>query len=126
MRAVPRAVPNDSGARRSSDRGNGEATSPPTPVHPPVHLRVRVMPRASKDALRREADGSLRVWVHAPPVDGAANDAVIALLAARLCLPKSRISLVCGAMSREKVVAIAGLPADEVTRRLGDGASQHA
>lgn len=83
-----------------------------------VRLRLRVVPRASRVALRLEPDGSLRVWVQAPPVEGAANAAVIALLAERLRIPKRDITLVQGAASRGKVIAITGLPAEEITRRL--------
>lgn len=118
---MTRIKPADSHSPRSPIRGGDVAPSAPAA---PVHLRLRVMPRTSKDALRLEADGSLRVWVQAPPVDGAANAAVMALLAARLRVPKHAIALVRGATSREKVVAIAGLSADEVTRRLSDDAGR--
>jgi uncharacterized protein (TIGR00251 family) len=86
-----------------------------------VRLRVRVTPRAGRDVLAVEEDGSLRVRLAAPPVDGAANEALIALLAARLRLPKRAVSLVQGATTREKVVEIGGLSAEDLYRRLEAG-----
>jgi uncharacterized protein YggU (UPF0235/DUF167 family) len=63
--------------------------------------------------------GELRVRVTAPPVDGAANEALLALLAARLRLPRRALALERGAAARRKVVAIAGLDAETFWRRLG-------
>jgi uncharacterized protein (TIGR00251 family) len=60
----------------------------------------------------------LLVKVTAPPIDGAANDAVIALLAKTLKLPKRDVRIVSGDASRTKRVGIEGLTADEVRRRL--------
>lgn len=79
---------------------------------------VRVFPRSSRNDLAIEADG-LRARLAAPPVDGAANEALIALLAGRLRLPKRFVRVVRGATSRQKVVEIAGLSAEEFWRRLG-------
>ena len=80
-------------------------------------LSLRVTTRASRDALAIER-GQLRVWLRASPVDGAANAALIALLAERLDLPKSAITLIRGAAARNKQAAITGLAADEARRRL--------
>lgn len=80
-------------------------------------LAVRVSPRASRDALAVEGD-RLRVWLHAPPVEGAANAALVALLADRLRLPPSAITIIRGANARNKQVALDGLSADEAWRRL--------
>jgi len=76
-----------------------------------VRLRVRVTPRAGREGfagLAVEGDGlvSLRLKIAAPPVDGAANAAVIALLAKALRLAKSSISIASGETSRRKVVFI--------------------
>lgn len=79
-------------------------------------VALRVTPRAARDELA--LDGPvLRVHVTAPPVESAANDAVIALLARRLGIPKGRISLVRGARGRDKLVAIEGLAAAEFRER---------
>ncbi|HEY7125540.1 MAG TPA: DUF167 domain-containing protein [Ktedonobacterales bacterium] len=93
---------------------------------PPAFLReqgrslqvpVRVLPRSSRNALTCEADG-LRAHLTAPPVDGAANAALIALLAERLHIPKRQVSVVRGATTRQKLLAIEGLSAEEFWRRL--------
>jgi uncharacterized protein len=74
-----------------------------------VRVDVRVMPRAPRDRIEAVRNGRLVVRVTAPPVDGAANDAVVALFAATLRVPRARIQVVAGATTRNKVVAIAGL-----------------
>ncbi len=54
-------------------------------------------------------DGTLRVRVAAPPVDGAANDALVRLIAGELDLPRSRVRLVGGATNRRKTVEVTGV-----------------
>ena len=61
----------------------------------------------------------IRVRLTAPPVDGAANDALLRFLAARLEVPRSALTLVSGQAARTKVVALTGVSAEEVGRRLG-------
>lgn len=90
-----------------------------------VLLRVRVQPRASRDAIMRESDGRLRVALTAPPVDGAANAALTAFLSKHLHVAKSRVALEHGEKSRDKVVRIHSMTLDEIKERLGvdrDGA----
>jgi hypothetical protein len=82
-------------------------------------LQVRVVPRAGRTAIDGVVDGALRVRLTAPPVDGAANAALVAFLADRLGLPKSAVSLVSGAAARQKTLLVVGLTPDEVRRRLG-------
>ncbi|WP_345790409.1 DUF167 domain-containing protein [Sphingopyxis sp. BSN-002] len=72
----------------------------------PGRLEVRVTPGASRDAVRIDGD-LVQVRVTAPPADGAANDAVIALLAAALDRPRRDLSLLRGASSRIKLIGIA-------------------
>nr|WP_275671246.1 DUF167 domain-containing protein [Sphingopyxis sp. BSN-002] len=67
---------------------------------------MRVTPGASRDAVRIDGD-LVQVRVTAPPADGAANDAVIALLAAALDRPRRDLSLLRGASSRIKLIGIA-------------------
>jgi hypothetical protein len=74
-------------------------------------LRVRVQPRASREAIVGERAGALAVRVTRPPAEGAANQAVVALLAARLRLPPSRIRIVRGASSRDKLLQFDGVGA---------------
>ncbi|MGO8949427.1 MAG: DUF167 domain-containing protein [Ktedonobacterales bacterium] len=84
-----------------------------------LRLSVRVTPRASQDQLIRAGD-SLKIRVTAAPVEGAANQALIELLAASLGLPKRSVHITSGATSREKIVEIEDLatPAD-LWKRLG-------
>ena len=83
-----------------------------------AHVIVRVTPRAGRNELSRDG-AMLRARLTAPPVDGAANDALIELLAARLNVPRRAISIVRGAASRIKTVAIAGVSAREIWERIG-------
>jgi uncharacterized protein YggU (UPF0235/DUF167 family) len=59
------------------------------------------------------------VRLAAPPVDGAANEALIRFLADRLALPRAALRLVRGRVGRDKIVDVAGLPPEQVARRLG-------
>ncbi|MGZ3676165.1 MAG: DUF167 domain-containing protein [Ktedonobacterales bacterium] len=86
--------------------------------HGELTLAVRVTPRASRETLTLEDDGILRARLTAPPVEGAANEALISLLATRLHLPKRAITIVRGAASRDKQIAITGITADELRDRL--------
>lgn len=97
----------------------GGASYPPLRVERGrLLVPVRVVPRASQIALSLDGDG-LRVRLSAPPVEGAANAALVALLAERLGLPRSAVTLVRGATARHKVVAIEGLAPDKLWQRLG-------
>ena len=77
-------------------------------------LDVRVIPRAHKTELAGERDGALLVRLAAPPVEGAANAALIDFLASALDLPRRSISIVSGERSRRKRVAIAGMTTEQV------------
>lgn len=83
-----------------------------------TYVEVRVVPRASTSTLAGERDGALLVRLAAPPVDGRANDALIAFLAAAFDVPRRRVTLVHGETSRRKRVLIAGLTPAAVRRRL--------
>lgn len=83
-------------------------------------LRVRVQPRASRAAVAGwRADGALSLRVTAPPVEGAANAAVGALLAEALGVRASAVEIVHGTRGRDKVVRVTGLTLEEIQRRLG-------
>lgn len=73
-----------------------------------VRLTVRTHPRSSRSRLRWDGH-SLEAWVTAPPLDGAANLAVLSAIAAWLGVPPSAVRLVAGQRSRTKVVEIDGL-----------------
>jgi len=81
-------------------------------------LRVRVQPRASREAILGWREDVLRVAVTAPPVEGEANQAVRRLLARVLGLAPSDVSVVRGERSRDKVVRIAGVTDAALRRRL--------
>ena len=81
-------------------------------------LRVRLTPRGGRDALGRYEHGVLHARVAAPPVDGAANRALLALLAHALDLPKSRLQFQSGETGRDKVIRIHGVAPAEVESRL--------
>jgi uncharacterized protein (TIGR00251 family) len=84
-------------------------------------LRVRVQPRASRsEIVGWRADGMLSVRVSAPPVEGAANIAVGALLASAFGVRTSAVSVVHGERGRDKTVRVAGLTLTEMKRRLTD------
>jgi uncharacterized protein YggU (UPF0235/DUF167 family) len=68
---------------------------------------VRLTPRAAHDdVIGPGHDGALRVRVHAAPVDGAANEAMLKLIAARLGVPASALSIVAGTTARRKLLEL--------------------
>ena len=81
-------------------------------------LRVRVQPRASRDAIVGWHADALRLAVTAPPVDGAANEAVRRLLARALGVAPSAVHVVHGERGRDKVVRVDGLSGAELRSRL--------
>ncbi len=83
-----------------------------------ARIEMRVQPRASRNAISGMRAGILRIRVTAPPVNGQANAAAIALLAQALDVPNSAIRLVKGASGREKTLAIQSLSQEEVNQRL--------
>ena len=85
---------------------------------PETRLTVEVRPRAGRDDLAGWHGSVLRLRVAAPPADGAANEAVRALLAERLGCARSRVEIVRGHTARTKLVRIAGLAPDVAAARL--------
>ena len=81
-------------------------------------LSLAVVPRSSANAVELSADGIVRVRVTAPPVDGAANAALLRLLADALGVPRSRLSIACGESSRRKRVLVTGFVPDALDQRL--------
>lgn len=75
---------------------------------------VHVIPRARKSELSGERDGALLVRLAAPPVEGAANAALIEFLASALDVPRRSVRIVAGERSRRKRVAIAGMTPEQV------------
>lgn len=85
-----------------------------------ITLAVKVQPRASKTAVGAEHGGELRISVTAPPVDAAANEAVVRLLADVLGCPRSAVEILRGQTSRHKVVLIRGVTAGAAAGALAD------
>ncbi len=83
-----------------------------------VRFRVKVQARARREELAGVHGGALRVRVTAPPLEGRANQAVVALLAERLRLPKSSVKITGGERSPQKTIEVAGLDAAAVLERL--------
>ena len=83
-----------------------------------VSFAVRVIPRAGRDAVAGVRDGALLVRLSAPPVEGAANEALVALLAQQFGRPKRDVAILSGHRSRTKRVALAGLSVDAIAGRL--------
>ena len=84
-----------------------------------VIIRVYVAPRSSINKVVGEHNGSVKVALTAPPVEGAANKALVEFLAKVLGVPRASVVLVSGETSRNKSVAVAGIGALEAMRRLG-------
>lgn|SRR2546423_3772746 len=83
-----------------------------------VEIEIRVIPRAKKSAFGGERDGALVVRVAAPPVEGAANDAVVDLFSSALRVPRRAIRIISGERDRNKRIAIAGINKDRVLEVL--------
>jgi uncharacterized protein YggU (UPF0235/DUF167 family) len=81
-----------------------------------VRLAVRLTPRARTERVEGVVAGVLKVWVTAPPAENQANEALLRLLAKKWRLPRRGLSLAAGAKSRNKVVHIAGEPAELMAR----------
>jgi uncharacterized protein len=84
-----------------------------------VLLSVKLQPRASANEIGGVLGAELRVKVTAPPVDAAANDALVRLLAEVLDCPRNRVELVRGHTSRHKIVKVYGLTAEAAAAKLG-------
>jgi uncharacterized protein (TIGR00251 family) len=81
-----------------------------------VRFAVLVQPRASRSEVCGVHGNRLKVRLAAPPVDGAANETLVTLLAAELGVAKRAVRIVSGASSRNKLVQVDGIRADVVER----------
>jgi hypothetical protein len=81
-------------------------------------LSVKLQPRASINEIGEPLGDELRIKVTAPPVDAAANEALIKLLAEKLDCARGRIELVRGHKSRHKVIKLHGFKPEEVLKKL--------
>jgi hypothetical protein len=79
-----------------------------------ITLSVRVTPRAKRNTVTKMEDGSLKVYVTAPPEDGRANEAVVEAIAEWLGVKRRQIEIVTGATSRNKVVRLTGVSQEQI------------
>ena len=84
-----------------------------------IDLKIRLIPRSSREVIVGREGDVYRVKVTVPPVEGKANEALISLLAKRLGRPKGEIVIKAGKNSRSKVVRVQGLTKKDVTELLG-------
>ena len=84
-----------------------------------VTFAVKVHPRAKKNAITGELGDALKVSLTAPPIDGKANQACIEFFAKLLQVPRSSVTIASGQSSRQKVIRVIGLSAEEVRKRVG-------
>ena len=82
-----------------------------------MRINVRVIPRSSKNSIEWE-EGALKVRLTAPPVDGAANEALLTLLAQRLGLSKRDIHIIQGAAGRHKTIEITGMTSQAIEQKI--------
>ncbi len=86
---------------------------------PSTLLSVRLTPRAARERLAAGPDGGYVARVTAPPVDGAANDALRRLVAKAAGVAPSRVTVVRGQRSRQKVVRVDGVAEADLRARIG-------
>jgi len=83
-----------------------------------VRVSIRVQPRASADEIAGAHGDALRIRLTAPPVEGAANDALVDFLASVLGIARRDVTIVAGSTSRSKIVELTGITEDRVRALL--------
>jgi len=83
-----------------------------------ILLSVKLQPRASKNEIGEALGDELKIKVTAPPVDSAANEALLELLAEKLDCARGRVELIRGQTSRHKTVLLHGFKPDEILMKL--------
>jgi uncharacterized protein (TIGR00251 family) len=89
-----------------------------------VRFAVRVQPRAARSEVAGRHGEALRIRLAAPPVDGAANEALVDLLAGLLGVPRRAVRIAAGHASRSKLVEVDGIGADTVRRLAHAGTAR--
>ncbi len=84
-------------------------------------LSLRIQPRASKNEIILMDNGGIKVRLTAPPVDGAANEALVKVLADRFSIAKSRVEIVSGHTGRDKIMRIHGISDADAGELLKSG-----
>jgi uncharacterized protein (TIGR00251 family) len=85
-----------------------------------IILPVRVVPRAGRSGIDGIRQGAFLVRLNAPPVEGAANDELIDVIARTLHVPRRNVTIVSGGRSRNKRVHVSGIDLPSASARLGD------
>jgi uncharacterized protein (TIGR00251 family) len=83
-----------------------------------VTFAVKVVPRASKNQVVGIEGDALKIRLTAPPVEGKANDALVAFLADALGVPRAHIEIIVGGTARRKVVRVRGVTERDIVQRL--------
>ena len=100
---------------------------------PPIFLReqsggtllfVKLQPRASADEICAPLGDELKIKITAPPVDAAANEALVKFLAEKLDCPRGKVELIRGQKSRHKTVMLHGFKPEGVLQKISGGASR--
>jgi uncharacterized protein (TIGR00251 family) len=85
-----------------------------------ITFAVKVHPRAKKNAITGEVGDAFKLALTAPPADGKANAACIEFFAKLLKVPRSSVTIAAGQTSRNKVIRVSGLTAQQVRDRIGN------
>lgn len=80
-----------------------------------MQLKIRVQPRAGRNAVEVSDDGAVRIRVTASPDRGKANEAALELLAKRLQVPKSAVRIASGHRARDKTLEIDGITPEQAS-----------
>jgi uncharacterized protein len=87
-------------------------------------ISLTVMPRSPVNRLEIHTDGTIRVKLTAPPVDGAANAGLLKFMAKVLDVPRSKLRILAGSQSRYKRLLVEGISPDSLCKRLSEAAGK--
>ncbi len=105
--------------KSGAERGEGQLPGFITAQPDGVTLAIKLQPRATKNEIGEPQGPELRIRVTAPPVDAAANEALLRLLADTLDCPRGKVELVRGHTARHKIVRIHGATPVAIMAKLG-------
>ncbi len=86
-----------------------------------ITITLAIAARAGRDEIVGPVGDAIKIRLKAPPVEGRANEALLDLLAKRLDVPRSSLTIIAGATARRKVVQVTGITADVAATRLAPG-----
>jgi uncharacterized protein (TIGR00251 family) len=87
-------------------------------------LAVKLQPRASKNEIGAPLGDELKIKVTAPPVDAAANEALVKFLAEKLDCSRGRVELIRGHTSRHKTIKLHGFKPEDILQKISGGAGR--